>query len=342
MQIVITLTTAGLGDFVPTSDSAKIMCSIFIYFGVACIGLLLGSYIAGMLDESSSRLATANRIKACPNCTRMKNIKDAAQHRAKEFRKNVRAMKRDSLTQARNFESERPLVEPTTKKAKHLHQNFRRGSHTGPVLRPSIFETTQPQSSDHSKRSPKGDTDYNRSPTNSESVKTSPLQSDPSTEAVLDVNNQMPRAPGTRAILGWQSHTRHSSIDIGNVKLENTQRGISGDPRRNRTSTHGIGDKRMPSPPVHTSWGAETFDNDASDADFSDSEESSASEASNDIGLEEKYSSVKNAKYVFLTLREALINSMVIIAFGCMGFYFIEGFSFVDSKFASNYYTFRH
>ena len=28
------------------------MCSIFIYFGVACIGLLLGSYIAGMLDET--------------------------------------------------------------------------------------------------------------------------------------------------------------------------------------------------------------------------------------------------------------------------------------------------
>jgi hypothetical protein len=49
---------------VPTSDSAKIICSIFIYFGVACIGLLLGSYIAGMLDETSSREAKANHIKS--------------------------------------------------------------------------------------------------------------------------------------------------------------------------------------------------------------------------------------------------------------------------------------
>ena len=98
----------------------------------------------------------------------------------------------------------------------------------------------------------------------------------------------------------------------------------------------------MPSPPVHTSWGAEAFNPYASDGDFSDSEESTASEESNDIGLEDKYSSVKNAKYVFLTLREALINSMVIIAFGCMGFYFIEGFSFVDSKFSDNHYSFHH
>ncbi|OEU09307.1 hypothetical protein FRACYDRAFT_160610, partial [Fragilariopsis cylindrus CCMP1102] len=64
---VITLTTAGLGDLVPTTDGAKIICSIFIYFGVACIGLLLGSYIAGMLDERSYREAIANQIKACPN-----------------------------------------------------------------------------------------------------------------------------------------------------------------------------------------------------------------------------------------------------------------------------------
>ena len=44
---VVTLTTAGLGDLVPTTDVNKIICSVFIYFGVACIGLLLGQYIAG-------------------------------------------------------------------------------------------------------------------------------------------------------------------------------------------------------------------------------------------------------------------------------------------------------
>mmetsp|Transcript_28266 Transcript_28266/g.68783 ORF Transcript_28266/g.68783 Transcript_28266/m.68783 type:complete len:1112 (-) Transcript_28266:645-3980(-) len=338
---VITLTTAGLGDFVPTSDSAKVMCSIFIYFGVACIGLLLGSYIAGMLDESSSRLARANRIKACPNCTRIQNIKDAAEHRAKEYRKSVRAMRRDSLFQARNFQSEHPLVEPTTKKAKHGHLNFRRGSDAGPLVRPSIFETTEPRSSEQYKISPKGDSGENRSPKNCESVSSSPLQADLSAkEVLLDANKEVAGSPGTTAILGRQSHTRHSSLDIGNSKLAFALRGIPEAPRRSNVSTqasqptlNGIGDKRMPSPPAHTSWGEKAFHNYASDGDFSDSEESIASEESNgnDIGLEEKYSSVKNAKYVFLTLREALINSMVIIAFGCMGFYFIEGFSFVDS-----------
>jgi hypothetical protein len=32
---VITLTTAGLGDFVPTSDTNKLICSLFIYAGVS-------------------------------------------------------------------------------------------------------------------------------------------------------------------------------------------------------------------------------------------------------------------------------------------------------------------
>jgi hypothetical protein len=38
---VVTLTTAGLGDFVPTTDANKIIAP-FSSFGVACIGLLLG------------------------------------------------------------------------------------------------------------------------------------------------------------------------------------------------------------------------------------------------------------------------------------------------------------
>lgn len=53
---IMTLTTTGLGDYVPTTDSAKIICSIFIYFGVACIGLLLGSLHASSLDDDSRHL----------------------------------------------------------------------------------------------------------------------------------------------------------------------------------------------------------------------------------------------------------------------------------------------
>lgn len=339
---MITLTTAGLGDFVPTSDSAKVMCSIFIYFGVACIGLLLGSYIAGMLDESSSRLARANRIKACPNCTRIQNIKDAAEHRAKEYRKNARAMRRDNnLHQARHFKSEHKPVEPDTKKAKHGHQQLiRRGSDAGPVERPSIFETPKPRSTGR-QISPKGGSDVKVSPKFGGTLNGSPPQPGPQADnPEFDADKEVTESPGTKAILGRQSHTRHSSFDIGKGKFafslsripEASQRS-SAHNQSSRPTLNGIGEMRMPSPPVHTSWEPEVSNSYDSDSSFSDSEESSVSEKSNEIGLEEKYSSVKNAKYVFLTLREALVNSMVIIAFGCMGFYFIEGFSIVDSKF---------
>jgi len=47
--------------------------------------------------------------------------------------------------------------------------------------------------------------------------------------------------------------------------------------------------------------------------------------------IEGRKNSTRIARYVVLTLREALINSLVIIAFGCLGFYLIEGFSLVNS-----------
>ncbi len=70
---VTTLTTAGLGDYVPTSDSAKIICSIFIYFGMVCIGLLLGSLHASSLDEAAKKQAKENVISNCPVCARKKD-----------------------------------------------------------------------------------------------------------------------------------------------------------------------------------------------------------------------------------------------------------------------------
>ena len=47
--------------------------------------------------------------------------------------------------------------------------------------------------------------------------------------------------------------------------------------------------------------------------------------------VDEAVSKIRAIQYVFLTLRQALVNSMVIIAVGCFGFWFIEGFSVIDS-----------
>ena len=81
---VISLTTAGLGDFYPTTDANKIICSIFIYFGIACIGLLLGSYIASMLDDKEKIDAKAIQVDSCPNCARINNLKDATERSIKK------------------------------------------------------------------------------------------------------------------------------------------------------------------------------------------------------------------------------------------------------------------
>jgi hypothetical protein len=47
--------------------------------------------------------------------------------------------------------------------------------------------------------------------------------------------------------------------------------------------------------------------------------------------IDERKTKLKAVKYVFLTLRQALANSLVIIFVGCMGFWLIEGFSLIDS-----------
>eukprot|EP00980_Cylindrotheca_fusiformis_P015668 scaffold4518_cov149-Cylindrotheca_fusiformis.AAC.3 len=335
---VITLTTAGLGDFVPTSDGAKVICSIFIYFGVACIGLLLGSYIAGMLDETSSRKAMANRIKACPNCTRIQNIKDEAERRAKAYRKGRREAKTQNfIDQARLYQSEASPSEPTTKKSKHGHRSVPATKDLIQSERPGGVERASPTiTGAKSTKSPP----LVPSPRGSAERKSSPPMphSLPSNMMSPITQKRVLGSPMTSEILGRQSHTRHASFDVGQFA------GASGGaqaprPRADKSSTPGrvrgasvTTQTLQPEQPVlDPATFNEMYSAYSSDDDSVDLTESSSE--TQQIGREKKYSSVKNAKYVFLTLREALLNSMVIIAFGCMGFYFIEGFSLVDSKF---------
>jgi len=67
---IITITTAGLGDFVPSNRSSKIVCSISIYLGVACIGLFLGSLLASAMDEISNKERNDVKAHYCANCTK--------------------------------------------------------------------------------------------------------------------------------------------------------------------------------------------------------------------------------------------------------------------------------
>eukprot|EP00539_Tryblionella_compressa_P001644 CAMPEP_0178745592 /NCGR_PEP_ID=MMETSP0744-20121128/7377_1 /TAXON_ID=913974 /ORGANISM="Nitzschia punctata, Strain CCMP561" /LENGTH=807 /DNA_ID=CAMNT_0020398785 /DNA_START=5 /DNA_END=2428 /DNA_ORIENTATION=- len=340
---VITLTTAGLGDFVPTSDGAKIMCSIFIYFGVACIGLLLGSYIAGMLDERSHREAVANKIKACPNCARIQNVKDAAERRRRAVPQTLSDMHAMS---SQGIASEDPMG-PASKKMRRsdlAFQSERMSPHSA-NLAAFQSERISPRSTDMAGFStPKSagkspDLHYFESPSTQSHLLGSPM---------------------TTQILGRQSHTRHSSMDFGSSRNGFAASLIpplssSSDSRRARnysmdipaTVVEGVqgvqsndgadaqpGSKESANPVSPNSNPAfmRFSSSGASSDEYSlDTFESDSSSMSEDDDIEEKYSRMKNVKYVFVTLREALVNSMVIIAFGCMGFYLIEGFSFIDS-----------
>lgn len=83
---VMTLTTTGPGDYVPVDDSAKIICSIFIYFGICCIGLSLGYLQAHALDDAARKTADDSRVLNCPTCN---NISGFASPKSKRRIQNL-------------------------------------------------------------------------------------------------------------------------------------------------------------------------------------------------------------------------------------------------------------
>jgi hypothetical protein len=348
---VITLTTAGLGDFVPTSDGAKIMCSVFIYFGVACIGLLLGSYIAGMLDESSSREARANRIKACPTCGRIQNIKDAARRRlgGKPFQQSTEnhlgshfmSMRSTATTESRPFERD-------PKKVKRQHtrdspKDSKLDSKLSGLVQTENLMGTRTTISGPGTNEPEIfpiSASLSKDGVPMETIASPSLHEHHTPTFVSPKTQQKPinpmSSPSTTEILRRQSHSRHTSLDLnsGNFAAAFGRAGARGrkfsvDLPSTMEETTDAQQKHAAPPPM---WHTDTYNQVEGGDDESTYSETSSSSSGDSVELDSQYTAVKNAKYVFLTLREALMNSLVIIAFGCMGFYFIEGFSIVDSK----------
>jgi hypothetical protein len=149
-------------------------------------------------------------------------------------------------------------------------------------------------------------------------------------------------SPSTARILKRQSHSRHASIDLGggiaalNVPSRRRYSVDFGVPATIEETPANQSRATNPPPPPPPQWQSDEtrigIDDDSQDGDSSTSSETSSVASSEEsVDLEKQFNAVKNARYVFLTLREALINSLVIIGTGCFGFYFIEGFSFIDS-----------
>ena len=360
---VISLTTAGLGDYVPTTDSNKIICSIFIYFGVACIGLLLGSYIAGMLDDKAYTDAKRKQAEACPNCARIDALKQSAARRSAfptphpPQSDSSASDQEQVIAQARHFSSEHigmPVPEERREgiaSYKPIHRHSASSDKNGEATRKLSW--ADQSLGDLPVESPPP------APTIPPPIQTNPgtfYQSPPVVPSPSQAN--ILGSPLTREILGRQSHTRHASFDIGQKNVFNPD-GTSNVPQSYVQSTGGT-PFRTPQPErasemdeenpfrMHHKSNSARFETQASHvstrsasshhsfanmtSDLGDHPDDDSSSVSTvDMIVDERLYRIKATRYVFMTLQEALGNSLVILAVGCVGFYLIENFTLVDS-----------
>jgi len=161
-------------------------------------------------------------------------------------------------------------------------------------------------------------------------------------------------SPLTKQILGRQSHTRHASIDlngsfsfqnVGGGNFSSTRSHSDEAPRFDVTPTisedapffpgsANIASNTKNKSSARYERADSSFSSQGVSADDDSSVMSSNSAFSEEsVEYELTKTRVRTAKYVFLTLKEALVNSMVIIAVGCLGFWIIEDFSIVDSEY---------
>ena len=380
---VITLTTAGLGDYVPSTDSAKIICSVFIYFGVACIGLLLGSLLASGLDDASRKRARETMVNDCPNCARLE-----AQRRMLDVSRRSYAPSSFSgaPSEHKTWHSERsdggPIlhhqqhISPTATSTANISAGSRGSSGKPPSGKATRFDVPvvsgtagatypllqSPQRTYAGENTPLGynqtawggqtyNAPYTMSPFstgNEAAVAQTPVFS--SQYGVAQTISPVPSN-----VMNRQSHTRHMSFDIQNMVNINTPIPPIG-PSRSRNysvdvqATPGLPvnqtlNTTMPTPDgtEYAQVGREVGS--GADEDYSDSYSTSSSAASSAgessegsyESAESEYdpmvplSKVQSAKYVFLTLRQALANSVFIIAIGSFGFYFIERMTAINA-----------
>jgi len=370
---VITLTTAGVGDFVPTSDSGKIICCIFIYFGVACIGLLLGTYIAGMQDENSLKEAMNSRVDNCLVCSL-----------AKTRRKNQHLPKGKQFfhadtTSPRNSGAFTPSEKNVTSKSHQgasprwhrrtttedrsinlndystsCHRKRRKRRHRENKLRvlnkTSSLESFAPDSPISSCSLSHSEEAMSNGRNNDLQQKTAislnvidayartrnpPISPQSPVTNVLSspVVGSVFGSPMTTQILGRQQHTRHISFDGRSSGLFNIQDGSK------KNSTRAYDDSLLDRPNTieeegpflnniraasgNSDWSLFFERNGEDDQSLFSDRDNSESGSHN--------SRLKTIKYVIITLREALMNSIAIITVGSVGFYFIEKTTVVDS-----------
>ena len=237
--------------------------------GVATIGLLLGSLLAGSMDKAQSKEAHEAQIRDCPTCARASKLKQRS-------------------IAAANYTSDQSQS--------HTQNDTNPGGeYEDDSIGLDLFETTEEPS----------------------------------------VPDKMPMSAQKQAI-----HTRHMSIDVAGGGDLLTR--FAPQPLRRSAS----GEGRMP-PPIDestpflggTASAPRSTESKANYSDvemrsMGDSSYSSSSTSTEDYSIvnpNKPMTRVKAAKYTFLTLKQALVNSLYIITAGSIGFYYIESMSAVDA-----------
>ena len=297
---VTTLTTTGLGDYVPTTDSAKIICSIFIYFGVACIGLLLGSLHASSLDDAAKKQTQENLISNCPNCNRrrqsMKVRSLPSGHQNGLVSNGIRR---------RNVISRQGASSPT--ETSSLLQSSQTSSITQVAKKDAIPR-------------PLHTIDETLHHSNHSGNKWEPFPKNENwTSAPSGSIGSSPGSASPVETMGRQSHTRHYPIDDSKNIF---------DPEYSATSRKRNGSEQA-IPSFADDDNISDIDND--DHNSQVSAWSGTSSPTDDGDLFKPVSTMKAAKYVILTLKQAGANSLFVIAIGSFGFYYIENLTAVDS-----------
>lgn len=298
---VITLTTAGLGDFVPSTDGAKIVCACFIYVGVATIGLLLGSLLAGSLDDATKKDAYDAQVKDCPNCQRLERLKS-------------RPMSSSAGTSPIGFSTPYYSGAGYEEVGDAMEQSSATSGSdasfpdVGLDLANKDTTKTPAPSRGHTRHMSLANTLANSLSPKSVTKKT--------LSTALPLNSALKR----------KSHTRHMSL----------ANNLSPQPTHNTPDVLGKIDEFTPlmdSTRLRTSE-HEKNEKPAKAAEVKFCDESSYSTSSTDTSSlhpSKPLTRLKAAKYIFLTLNQALANSVFVIAAGSIGFYYIEDMSVVDS-----------
>ena len=259
---------------------------------MACIGLLLGSLHASSLDDAAKKAAKENMINNCPTCARLQNVSNPPMN-------TIPASPKPGLLS-------------------HRHKGLRKRSvpsHQGSV---AINETTsllhtiaETQKNGHGHRL--------------ESAKSPSLSTSSS-----------PGAAAPFETMDRQSHTRRYSLDSPGMKnifdpgYTNTNR------KKNESEATRVAVNFGTSERISPASGLDPIEDNISDIDNDDhnSESSGWSAISNpadDSDFFRPVSRIKAAKYVFLTLKQAVANSLFVIAIGSFGFYYIEDMTAVNA-----------